>query len=106
LTGDVSEETDEVSEARPAQGGEEKEPKRFGATKLLQFLVAAALLVFVVRMVPFTDALVWEAGEETYTVPGRIEGDWKSDAIEFEISADFDPPASWAPAARSELGPT
>jgi uncharacterized protein (TIRG00374 family) len=64
-------------------------PARGSAWKgALKFLVAAAVLVLVVRMVPWRDELSYSVDGRTTVATGEIDGDWKAAQIRFQL----DPP--------------
>lgn len=64
-------------------------PARGSAWKgALKFLVAAAVLVLVVRMVPWRDELSYAVDGRTTVATGEIDGDWKAAQIRFQL----DPP--------------
>lgn len=67
-------------------------PARRSAWKgALKVLVAAAVLLLVVRMVPWGDELSYSFEGRSTVVSGAIEGDWKGEQIRFQL----DPPEQW-----------
>lgn len=54
--------------------------------RLLQPLIGVALLAFVAWLVPWRDELIVKVeGQANVEVPGAIDGDWKGDAVSFEV---------------------
>ncbi|MHC4379168.1 MAG: lysylphosphatidylglycerol synthase transmembrane domain-containing protein, partial [Planctomycetota bacterium] len=54
--------------------------------RFLQPLIGVALLAFVAWLVPWRDELVVKVeGQANVEVPGAIDGDWKGDAVSFEV---------------------
>jgi len=67
-------------------------PARRSAWKVaIKFLVAAAVLVLVVRMVPWRDELTYSLDGRSTGFRGEIEGDWKGERIRFQV----EPPEQW-----------
>ena len=54
--------------------------------RFLQPLIGVALLAFVAWLVPWRDELIVKVdGQANVEVPGAIDGDWKGDAVSFEV---------------------
>lgn len=53
---------------------------------VLKPLLAIAVLAVVFNMLSWTDTATYQAGGEDVTVEGEIEGDWKTDAVEFRVT--------------------
>ena len=71
--------------------------------RFLQPLIGVALLAFVAWLVPWRDELVVKVeGQANVEVPGAIDGDWKGDAVSFEVGENT---LSELPAGVSADGP-
>ncbi len=64
-------------------------PETSAPKRLLRFaqpLIGVALLAFVAWLVPWRDELIVKVeGQANIEVPGTIDGDWKADAVSFEV---------------------
>ena len=64
---------------------------KHAAMRILRPLVAIVLLALVAYKIPWSDQLT--AGD--LSVPGRIVGNWRANAIQFELEKDAVVPAGW-----------
>ena len=91
--------TEAARAAAPAEPRARRKHRRWRAA--LQIGVALALLAIVARIVPWRDELTWTQAERAVTVSGTIHGDWKAEAIEFEVERGGEPlPAPFDELAR------
>lgn len=68
---------------------------------IVRLVAALAILAFVASKLPWTDHLEWQDADETaHSIPGEIEGDWKSSSIVFRPSLDAKAPAGWEGSLR------
>jgi glycosyltransferase 2 family protein len=77
--------------------------KKSGWIAILQIVVGLGLLALVAYFVPWRDRLLWNADGAKRSFDGTIQGEWKSEAIDFEL---FEAPADLPPELASARGPS
>jgi uncharacterized protein (TIRG00374 family) len=70
---------------------------------IARVLLAVGLLAFVATLLPWKDQLVHESGGSKLSVPGEIEGNWRSETIRFRLEPGTVPPEGWPEASLEAL---
>ncbi|MFT6041537.1 MAG: uncharacterized membrane protein YbhN (UPF0104 family) [Gammaproteobacteria bacterium] len=56
------------------------------AARFLKVLLAVSIIALVVNLLPWSDTISWESeAGDSFTISGTIEGDWKTDRVQFTM---------------------